>query len=147
MTILRKRPPCPLVSDPEVSGCDSTDCGPPVFGMPTLLKRKADNIAVGVAPPPLSSLPLQPSPPPPVAKCPHHDRELVSQMQGLLRMGAWQLDTLHRAQMAAQEASDVMAAAMLRQQGVMREVSVWESKMEGVMREMSRLVDGAEPDM
>jgi len=41
----------------------------------------------------------------------------------------------------------VMAAAMLRQQGAMREVLVWESEWRGVMREMSRLVDGAEPDM
>jgi len=49
--------------------------------------------------------------------------------------------------MAPQEASSVMAVVMLRQQGVMREVSVWESEVEGVMREMSRLVDGAEPDM
>jgi len=57
------------------------------------------------------------------------------------------LDTLRGAQMATQEASGVMAAAMLRQQGAMREVSVWESEVEGVMREMSRLVDRAEPDM
>src|SRR5882724_5937154 len=147
MTILRRRPPCPLVSDPEVSGCDSTDCGPPVFGMPTLLKHKADNIAVGAAPPPPSSLPLQPSLPPPVAKCPCRNRELVIQMRGLLRMGAWWLDMLHGAQMVTQEASSVMAAAMLRQQGEMREVSVQESEVEGVIREMSRLVDGAEPDM
>ena len=49
------------------------------------------------------------------------------------------------AQMATQEASGVMAAVMLRKQGAMREVSVWE--LEGVMREMSRLVDRAEPDM
>src|SRR5882724_4772052 len=87
MTILRRRPPCPLVSDPEVSGCDSTDCGPPVFGTPTLLKRKADNIPVGAAPPPPSSLPLQPSLPPPVAKCPRCDRELVSQMWGCSGQG------------------------------------------------------------
>jgi len=40
-----------------------------------------------------------------------------------------------------------MAAAMLRQQGAMREVSVWESEVEGVMREMSRLVDGTKPDV
>ena len=57
------------------------------------------------------------------------------------------MDTLCGAQMAAQEASGVMAAAMLRQQGAMREVSVWESEVEGVMREMLRWVDGAEPDM
>jgi len=40
-----------------------------------------------------------------------------------------------------------MAAAMLRQQGAMREVPVWESEVEGMMREMSRLVDGTEPDV
>jgi len=39
--------------------------------------------------------------------------------------------------MAVQEALGVMAAAMLRQQGVMREVSVWELEAEGVMREMA----------
>ena len=43
--------------------------------------------------------------------------------------------------MAAQEASGVMAVAILRQQGVMREVLVWESEVEGAMREMSRLVE------
>ena len=141
MTISRGGLPCPLVSDPGVSGCYLIECGPPVFGTPTLLKRKADHIAVGVAPPLPSSLPLPPSPPPPVAKHPRHDRELISQMRGLLRMGAWWLDTLRGAQMATQEASGIMAAVMLRQQGVMREVSVWESEVEGVMREMLKLVD------
>ena len=47
-------------------------------------------------------------------------------------------------QMAAQEASGVMAAAMLRQQGVMREVLVWESEVEGEMREIVKLVDNGE---
>ena len=59
-------------------------------------------------------------------------------------MGAHHLDTLWGAQMAAQEASGVMAAAMLRQQGVMREVSAWESEVEGAMREMARKVEGEE---
>jgi len=68
-------------------------------------------------------------------------------MHGLLRMGAWQLDTLHRAQLAAQEASGVMAAAMLRQQGAMREVSVWKSEVEDTMREMSRLVEEEASDL
>jgi len=54
---------------------------------------------------------------------------------------------LRVAQMAVQEASGVMAAAMLWQQGVMREVSVWESEVEGAMREMSKLVDDAESDL
>ena len=43
--------------------------------------------------------------------------------------------------MAAQEASGVMAAAMLWQQGAMCEVSSWESEVEGAMREMARRVD------
>jgi len=34
-----------------------------------------------------------------------------------------------------------MAAAMLRQQGAMREVSTWESEVEGTMREMVRRVE------
>ena len=57
------------------------------------------------------------------------------------------MDTLHGAQMAAQEASGVMAVVMLRQQGLMREVSVWESEVEGMMREMSKLVDEEESDL
>jgi len=43
--------------------------------------------------------------------------------------------------MAAQEASGVMATAMLQQQGAMREVSSWESVVEGVLREMARRVE------
>ena len=68
-------------------------------------------------------------------------------MHGMLRTGPWQLDMLHGAQLTAQEAAGVMVAAMLRQQGAMREISVWESEAEDAMREMSRLVDGAGPDM
>jgi len=49
--------------------------------------------------------------------------------------------------MAAQEASGVMVAVMLRQQGVMREVSVWELEVEGAMREMARRVEGEESDL
>ena len=62
-------------------------------------------------------------------------------MRGLLRTGAQRMDTLRVAQMAAQEASGVMAAMMLRQQGAMREVSVWESEVESAMRELSKLVE------
>jgi len=62
-------------------------------------------------------------------------------MCSLLRTGARRMDTLRVAQMAAQEASGVMAAAMLRQQGAMREVSVWESEVESAMRELSKLVE------
>jgi len=46
------------------------------------------------------------------------------------------MDTLRVAQMVAQEASGVMAVAMLQQQGVMREVLAWETEVEGAMREM-----------
>ena len=49
--------------------------------------------------------------------------------------------------MAAQEASGVMVAAMLQEQGAMREVLVWESEVESTMREMLRLVDEAESDL
>ena len=48
------------------------------------------------------------------------------------------MDTLRVAQMVAQEASGVMATAMLRQQGMMREVSAWETEVEGAMREMAK---------
>ena len=43
--------------------------------------------------------------------------------------------------MAAQDASGVMAVVMLWQQGVMWEVSSWESEVEGAMREMVRRVE------
>jgi len=46
--------------------------------------------------------------------------------------------------MAAQEALGVMVAAMLQQQGAMRELSSWESKVEGMMREMARWVEEEE---
>jgi len=55
------------------------------------------------------------------------------------------MDTLQGAQMAAQEALGVMDAAMLWQQGAMREVSAWESEVKGAMREMARIV--AEGDL
>ena len=70
------------------------------------------------------------------------DQELLDQMRGLLRSGACHLDTLQGVQMAAQEASGVMAATMLHQQGAMWEVSAWESEMELAMREMVRRVEG-----
>ena len=93
------------------------------------------------APPPPQHL----SPPPPSKrlKC---DQELLDQMWGLLRSGARRLDTFQGAQMATQEASGVMAAAMaaamLRQQGEMWEVSAWELEMELTMKEMVRRVEG-----
>ena len=66
----------------------------------------------------------------------------MNQMQALLQTGVRQLDTLRGAQMATQEALGVMAVVMLQQQGVMREVSAWESEVEGAMQEMARRVDG-----
>ena len=54
---------------------------------------------------------------------------------------------LCRVQMATQEASGVMAMAMLWQQGEMREVLAWELEVEGVMREMVRRVEGEESDL
>jgi len=68
-------------------------------------------------------------------------------MHGLLQVGARWMDTLHMAQMAAQEASGVMAMVMLQQQGVMREVSAWESEVESAMREMANLVDEEGSDL
>src|SRR5882724_3759857 len=86
MTTSGRRLPHPLVSDPEAYGCDLTDFSPSVFGTPILLKCKADEIADDAGP-----LPTWPSSLPPVAKCPHHNRELVDQMCGLLRRrhGGW----------------------------------------------------------
>ena len=49
--------------------------------------------------------------------------------------------------MAAQKASGVMAAVMLRQQGALQEVSAWESEMELAMREMVRRVEGEGLDL
>jgi len=66
---------------------------------------------------------------------------MLARMRALLRTGARCLDTLQLAQMAAQEASGLMAAEMLWQQGEMREVSAWELEVEGTMREMARRVD------
>jgi len=66
---------------------------------------------------------------------------MLAWMWALLRTGVRHLDTLQVAQMASQETSGVMAAAMLWQQGAMREVSVWESEVEGTMRKMAMRVD------
>ena len=68
-------------------------------------------------------------------------------MHRLLRTGVQRMDMLRVAQMAVQEASGVMAVVMLRQQGAMREVLVWESEVKGTMREMSKLGDEAESDL
>jgi len=72
---------------------------------------------------------------------------MLAWMRALLQAGERWLDTLQGAQMAAQETSAVMDAAMLWQQGEMREVSAWELELEGVMREMVRRVEGEELDL
>src|SRR5882724_8062660 len=109
-----------------------TDRGPVAFGTPVLLKCKADAIA--------TDAPTLPPPAPKRARR-NRDHDMLSRMQALLRTGARQMDTLCVAQMAAQEALGVMAAAMLWEQGAMKEVSAWESEVEGTMREMARWVD------
>src|SRR5882724_3426971 len=73
----------PLVSDPWIYCYDFTDFDSSVFGMPILLKCKADKITVDTVP-----LPPQHSSPLPVTKRPRRNWELVDQMHGLLRMGA-----------------------------------------------------------
>src|SRR5882724_13271588 len=99
-------------------------------------------IAANAAPP----LPQHSSPPPP-SKWPKHDSEVMTQMQGLLQTRSCRLDTLWAVQMAAQEASGVMLAAILCHQGVMREVSAWEYEVECVMREMARRLEGEGSDL
>jgi len=64
-----------------------------------------------------------------------------------MRAGAHRLDALQASQLVAQEASGVMAASMLRQQGEMREVAVWEAEVEAMMREMGQMVDGEGSDL
>jgi len=92
---LGKGLPRPLVSASWVSRCDLLIVDATVFGTPILLKRKADKIPVEAAPlPSQPSHPHQPSPPPPVAKCPRRDQEIVNRMCGLLRTGARWMDTL-----------------------------------------------------
>jgi len=49
--------------------------------------------------------------------------------------------------MAAQEASGVMAPAMLWQQEAMREVCTWESEVESAMREMVRILEEGESSL
>ena len=97
----------------------------PYFGIPILLKCKVDVITANAPLP----LPVTPLPPPP-SKWPCCNHDLLNWMRGLLQAGAQHLDTLHMSQMAAQEASGVMAVVMLRKQGEMREVLVWELEVE-----------------
>ena len=57
-----------------------------------------------------------------------------------MRAGVCKLDAFWVSQLAVQEASGVMASAMLRQQGMMQAVMVWESEVEAMMREMARVL-------
>ena len=146
-----------------VSGCESslghpTDCDFPVFGTPILLPVKPTDTGTPALPPPsvpispVAAPPLPPthhSSPPPLAPRPqyHQDPALFEWMRCLMRAGAHRLDALQASQLVAQEASGVMAASMLRQQGEMREVAVWEAEVEAMMREMGQMVDGEGSDL
>ena len=44
-------------------------------------------------------------------------------------------------QMAAQEVLGVLVAAILQQQGSMREITVWEMEMEDALRRLTRLIE------
>ena len=105
-----------------------------MFGTPILLPGNVATEPTAAPPPP----PVHPSPPPIAShQSPHRNQALLERMRCLMRAGARRLDALRASQLVAQEASGVMASAMLRQQGTMREVTVWESEVEAVMREMA----------
>jgi len=116
-----------------------------VFGTPVLLKRKADAIMVDV---PLPS-PVQHSPSLPPHPCKHQclGNEVLDHMKELLRVRSQKLDDLCRAQLVAQEALGVMAAAMLQQQGEMQALAAWEMEVGDLMGEMARMVEGEELDL
>jgi len=61
----------------------------------------------------------------------------------------WGLQTgcLVVSELAIQEASGVMALAMIHQQGMMQEVTAWESEVESVMQEMVRVEEEEESDL
>ena len=82
-----------------------------------LLKCKADEV-MGDAPPLLPHH-HSPSLTTPAHKHQCHNGVVLEQMRELMQVGAQRLDSLHASQLAAQEASGVMAAAMLRQQETM----------------------------
>src|SRR5882724_10726718 len=104
-----------------------------------LLKWKADDVTTDT--PPLPHLHQSPPPPRPACKCPRCDRVVLKQMRELMQVRAQRLDSLCASQLAAQEASGVMAAAMLRKQGTMRQVAVWEMEVGDMMREMALVVE------
>jgi len=113
--------------------------GSSVFGTPILLPGNIAAEPTAVPPPP----PVRPSPPPVALHLsPQGDQAPLERMRCLMRAEARMLDALRASQLAVQEASGVMASAMLPQQGTMQEVTIWESEVEAVMREMARRVDG-----
>jgi hypothetical protein len=100
---------------------------------------------------PVVVTPHPPAPPTPLPTSPSRKRRrvastLVDRVVSLLRDGARQLDNLREGQMAAQEAAGVMAAAMLRQQAAMRDVSAWEMDAMEAMREMASMVAEEVPE-
>ena len=123
-----------------IAGYSLTNSPFAVFGSPSLLKRKADGNDVD-APPASQSAPLSPR------KRPQRDSQVLDRMWELMRVGGQHLDSLRVSQLAAQQASGTMAAAMLWQQGAMREVAVWELEVEDTMREMARIVAEEDSDL
>src|SRR5882672_8415568 len=102
----------------------------------------ADDV-IADAPPP--SLPHDQLPPPPVPhKWPHTDSAIVTKLRSLFWAGSRCLDALCMSQMAAQEVMGVMGAAMLWQQGSMRDLTVWEMEMEDALRRISRMIQEEE---
>jgi hypothetical protein len=100
---------------------------------------------------PAVATPHPPAPPTPLPTSPPRKRRrvastLVDRVASLLRDGARQLDLLREGQMAAQEAAGVMAAAMLRQQAAMRDVSAWEMDAMEALREMASMVAEEMPE-
>ena len=117
----------------QVSGCGvwhgcPTDGSSPVFSTPVPLSSK---VATGPSAVPLPPL-IHRFPPPPIASHPSpcRNQALLDCMQCLMRAGAHRLDALRASQLVVQEASRVMAVAMLQQQGTMWEVTTWESEVD-----------------
>jgi len=57
------------------------------------------------------------------------------------------VDSLHASQLVAQDASGVMAAAILWQQGTMQQVAVWEMEVGDAMWEMAQTLESEEKNL
>jgi len=57
------------------------------------------------------------------------------------------LDSLQGTQLAAQEASGIMAAAIIQQQGAMHVLAAWEFEAGDLMREMGRMIQEEEQEL